>query len=65
MAEEKKYNRNWVVCQVGTENGPEHGCLDGFDDLTAANENAADRNTRAIAMGLKARYRVIAGVPAG
>ena len=60
---EKKFKPHecaFFVRQSGLEYGPEHGAIVGFADKKAADENCADRNSRAKEMGLKARYEVVA-----
>jgi hypothetical protein len=70
MAKEKKVHQKskFIVRQAGlsyddTTNSDENerGCLQGFNEESAAVENRDERNNRAAELGIKARYEVVAG----
>lgn len=55
----KPHECPFFVRQSGLEYGPEGGAITGYDTREAADADAADRNSRAADMGVKARYEVV------
>ena len=58
MADVKPTDQPWHVRVAGVEGGP--GFVHGVATEAAAKTDAADRNKRAEALGIKARYEVAA-----
>ncbi len=56
----KPHESPFFVRQAGLLYGEEHGAIVGFDDSAVADADAKERNGRAQAMGLKARYEMVA-----